>query len=325
MKKVAVIAGGDSGEYEISIKSAAIVAQNIPSEKYDVYLIEIKGSNWIYRHETLGEINIDKNDFSLTINKDKIHFDVVFNAIHGTPGEDGKILAYLEMLKIPFTSTPSISSALTFNKAFCNQVVKNADVNVANSMHLFKEQNYTSTDILARISLPCFVKPNQGGSSVGMSKVKSEEEIIPALEKAFAEDTEVLVEEFIEGRELTMGTIKLNDELITFPITEIISEKEFFDFEAKYNPELNQEITPAKIPISLKQQIEEVSKKLYQVLHLRGVVRFDYINSLKGLFFLEVNTVPGLSDESIIPQQINEHGSSTEEIFDLMIQEALRK
>jgi len=324
MKKVALIAGGDSGEYEISIKSAAIVAQNIPSEKYEVYLIEIKASDWIYRHESLGEINIDKNDFSLTINNVKLYFDVVFNAIHGTPGEDGKILAYLEILKIPFTSTGSISSALTFNKAFCNQVVKNAGFNVAKSMHLFKEQRYSAKDILDKISLPCFVKPNQGGSSVGMSKVKLEEEIMPALEKAFTEDTEVLVEEFIEGRELTMGSIKLKDELITFPITEIISEKEFFDFEAKYNPELNQEITPAQIPISLKQQIEEISKKLYQVLHLRGVVRFDYINSLNGLYFLEVNTVPGLSAESIIPQQIQEYGSSTKEIFDLMIQEALR-
>ncbi|NPD44689.1 MULTISPECIES: D-alanine--D-alanine ligase [unclassified Lentimicrobium] len=324
MKKVALIAGGDSGEYEISIKSASIVAQNIPSEKYEVYLIEIKGSDWIYRHESLGKINIDKNDFSLTINDKKISFDVVFNAIHGTPGEDGKILAFLEMLKIPFTSTGSISSALTFNKAFCNQVVKNAGFNVANSMHLFKEQTYTTKDILTNITLPCFVKPNQGGSSVGMSKVKTEDEILPALKKAFAEDTEVLVEEFIEGRELTIGTIKLNDEIITFPITEIISKKEFFDFEAKYNPELNQEITPAQIPISLKQQIEEVSTKLYQVLHLRGVVRFDYINSLNGLYFLEVNTVPGLSAESLIPQQIREFGSSTREIFDLMIQEALR-
>ncbi len=324
MIKVAVIAGGDSGEYEISIKSAAIVAQNIPSDKYDVYLIEIKGSDWIFNHDTLGKINIDKNDFSLTIDSEKISFDVVFNAIHGTPGEDGKILAYLEMLKIPFTSTGSISSALTFNKAFCNQVVKNAGFNVANSMHLFKEETYTAKDVLSKITLPCFVKPNQGGSSVGMSKVKTESEILPALEKAFAEDTEVLVEEFIEGRELTMGTISLNNELITFPITEIICEKEFFDFEAKYNPELNQEITPAKIPISLKQQIEEVSKKLYQVLHLRGVVRFDYINSLNGLYFLEVNTVPGLSAESIIPQQIREYGSSTNEIFDLMIQEALK-
>lgn len=324
MIKVALIAGGDSGEYEISIKSAAIVAQNIPSEKYEVYLIEIKGRDWVYRHESLGKINIDKNDFSLTINQEKINFDVVFNAIHGTPGEDGKILAFLEMLKIPFTSTGSISSALTFNKAFCNQVVKNAGFNVANSMHLFKEQTYSAKDILSNINLPCFVKPNQGGSSVGMSKVKTEDEILPALEKAFAEDSEVLVEEFIEGRELTMGTILFNNELITFPITEIISEKEFFDFEAKYNPELNQEITPAIIPISLKEKIEEVSKKLYQVLHLRGIVRFDYINSLNGLYFLEVNTVPGLSAESIIPQQIREYGSSSNEIFDLMIQEALK-
>lgn len=325
MIRVAVIAGGDSGEYDISIKSAAVVAKNIPADKYEVYLIEIKGSKWIYRHDTIGEINIDKNDFSLLINENKIRFEVVFNAIHGTPGEDGKILAYFEMLRIPFTSSSSISSALTFNKAYCNQVVKNAEVLVANSIHLFADEKYTSQDILSKIKLPCFVKPNQGGSSVGMSKVNHEEEIIPAIEKAFAEDSEVLVEEYIAGRELTIGSIKIKGEIITFPITEIISKREFFDFEAKYNPDLNQEITPAQIPLSLKQKIKDTAHHLYKVLHLNGVVRFDFINSLDGLYFLEVNTVPGLSAESIVPQQITEYGWSTMEVFDLMIQEALKK
>lgn len=325
MKNIAVIAGGDSGEYEISVKSGAVVAQNIPKEKYQVFLIEIKSSEWIYKDENQSVFPIDKNDFSLLIDQEKIKFDAVFNAIHGTPGEDGKILAYFEMLKIPFTSTGSISSALTFNKAFCNQVVKNTElVNIANSAHLFRGVEYQEENLLNKISLPCFVKPNQGGSSVGMSKVKESNELMSAIDKAFKEDSEVIVEEFIEGRELTIGVFKYKKEILTFPITEIISKKEFFDYEAKYNPKLNEEITPASIPLSLKDQIEKISAQLYESLNLKGVVRFDYIHSLNGLYFLEVNTVPGLSAESIVPQQVRERGWSIAELFDKMIEEALR-
>lgn len=326
MKTVAVIVGGDSGEYEISVKSGAVVAQNIPKDKYQVYLIEIKSDNWIYKDEEKQNIYpIDKNDFTITIEGEKIKFDAVFNAIHGTPGEDGKILAYFEMLKIPFTSTGSISSALTFNKAFCNHVVKHTDlVKLANSIHLIDGMAYSEEQILSKIKLPCFVKPNQGGSSVGMSKVNKPKELMEAINKAFLEDTEVIVEEFIEGRELTIGVFKYKSEILTFPITEIISKKEFFDYEAKYNPELNEEITPASIPVSLKKLIENISFQLYQILNLKGVVRFDYINSLKGLYFLEVNTVPGLSAESIVPQQVRDKGWSIEELFDKMLQEALK-
>lgn len=322
--RVAVIAGGDSGEYEISVKSGAIVAQYIPQEKYEVYLIEIKSDQWFYNSNHQEKIAIDKNDFSFMLKGEKIKFDVVFNAIHGTPGEDGKMPAYFEMLGIPFTSTGSISSALTFNKAFCNQVVKNAAlVKVAHSMHLFSGMAHTQEALLSKIKLPCFVKPNQGGSSVGMSKVNKPNELLPAVEIAFEEDSEVLIEEFIEGRELTMGVFKYQKEIITFPITEIISKKEFFDFEAKYNPDLNQEITPASIPLSLKAEIEKISIQLYQILNLKGVVRFDYINGLNGLYFLEVNTVPGLSAESIVPQQVREKGWTISALFDKMLEEAL--
>lgn len=290
-----------------------------------MFLIEIKSSDWFYLDDQKIKHPIDKNDFSLCIEDQKIHFDAVFNAIHGTPGEDGKILAYFEMLKIPFTSTGSISSALTFNKAFCNHVVKNTDlVKVANSAHLFKGNEYSEENLLSKIQLPCFVKPNQGGSSVGMSKVKEPSELMSAISLAFEEDTEVLVEEFIEGRELTIGVFKYKNEIHTFPITEIISKKEFFDFEAKYNPELNQEITPASIPISLGTEIEKVASQLYQILNLKGVVRFDFINSISGLYFLEVNTVPGLSTESIVPQQVREKGWSIETLFDRMIEDCLK-
>lgn len=324
MKTIAVIAGGDSGEYDISVKSGTIVAENIPQFKYKVYLIEVKLGKWVYKDENLNEYLIDKNDFSLTIENEKILFDAVFNAIHGTPGEDGKILAYFEMLRIPFTSTGSISSALTFNKAFCNQVVMNSGlVNVANSIHLFKGYKYSEEDILSKIKLPCFVKPNQGGSSVGMSKVNKPEELSHSIEKAFEEDTEVIIEEFIAGRELTIGTLKYQKEILTFPITEVISKKEFFDYEAKYNPELNQEITPAVIPVTLKDNIEQTATHLYKTLNLKGVVRFDFINSLNGLYFLEVNTVPGLSTESIVPKQVKELGWNISDLFDKMIEEVI--
>lgn len=319
MKNIAIIAGGDSGEFEISVLSAQMVSENINADKFNSYLIEIKGSNWIHKHATLGDISIDKNDFSLTIGNDKIVFDKVFNVIHGTPGEDGKILGYFEMLGIPFTSSSAISSGLTFNKAYCNQVVKNAGYKVANSVHLFKDQEYSLTAILDKIKMPCFVKPNQGGSSVGMSKVKEAQELQAAIDKAFAEDTEVLIEEFIEGRELTIGVLRKESEILVFPITEIISKNEFFDYEAKYDSSLNEEITPASIPLSLKANIEKSSKELYQVLNLSGIVRFDYINSLNGLYFLEVNTVPGMSSESIIPQQIREMGLTVSEVFDWVL------
>jgi len=324
MKHIALIAGGDSGEYEISIKSAAIVAENIPSDKYRVFLIEIKGREWIYKDANMGRIAIDKNDFSLTIADEKITFDAVFNAIHGTPGEDGKILGYFEMLGIPFTSTSAIASGLTFNKSYCNHVVRGSGVKVASSVHLLKGMAYEASKILKTVSLPCFVKPNQGGSSVGMSKVKRSEELIPAINKAFAEDTEVLIEEFIEGRELTMGMFETEKDLMAFPITEIISKNEFFDFEAKYDSSLNQEITPAEISEELKQDIERTSKLLYKKLNLRGVVRFDFMASPNGLYFIEVNTVPGLSTQSIVPQQIREMGMTIGDVFDMMLRSVIK-
>jgi len=319
MKNIALIAGGDSGEHDISIKSAAVVAQNIPSNKYHVYLIEVKGGSWIYRHDTFGKIDIDKNDFSLTIDGEKILFDTVFNAIHGTPGEDGKILGYFEMLGIPFTSSSAISSGLTFNKSYCNKVVGAAGVKVARSVHLIDSYAYDAAKILKTVSLPCFVKPNQGGSSVGMSKVKKAEELVPAIEKAFAEDSQVLIEEYIEGRELTMGMFEYQGELISFPITEVISKNEFFDFEAKYDASLNEEITPADISDDIKIHIENTAERLYQILNLRGVVRFDFIASKEGLNFIEVNTVPGLSTESLVPQQIRKMGLRIGDVFDMML------
>lgn len=323
-KRIALIAGGDSGEYPISIKSASMVAQQIDSTRYTVYFIEIKKSHWVYKHPQLGEIAVNKDDFSLNIGEEKIVFDLVFNMIHGSPGENGKLLGYFDILGIPYTSCSTITSALTFNKAYCNAIVQNAGVAVSKNMHLFKKKTNNPNEILSKLSLPVFVKPNQGGSSVGMSKVTRAEELAPALEKAFAEDDEILVEEFVKGRELTCGVFEYNGEIIRFPVTEIISKKEFFDYEAKYNSHLADEITPAQISEQDTQRIQDTAAKLYATLNCKGVVRFDFILNSNNLWFLEVNTVPGMSDASIVPQQIQALGYSLSEFYTMLIEESLR-
>ncbi len=323
-KKIAIIAGGDSGEYPISIQSASMVSAQIDLSRYDLYLIEIKGNNWNYKHPELGSIPVDKNDFSLNLNGNKIKFDLIFNLIHGSPGENGKLQGYFDMLGLKYTSSNAITSALTFNKAYCNHIVRASGVAVSKSVHLFKRDKYDLDTILKTISLPAFVKPNQGGSSVGMSKVTIPGDLKAALDKAFAEDDEILIEEYIKGRELTCGAFRYNGEILRFPVTEIISKKEFFDYEAKYNKAFAEEITPAPISTELMQEVQETSARLYQILNCKGVVRFDYISTEEKLWFLEVNTVPGMSDASIVPQQVQVMGYSPKEFYSMIIEEALR-
>ncbi len=324
-RNIAIIAGGDSGEYPISIKSASMVSAKIDPSKYNVFVIEIKGFNWIYKHPEFGNIQIDKNDFSLSLGKNKIVFDLVFNLIHGSPGENGKLQGYFDLLGLPYTSSNVISSAITFNKAYCNHIVKGNGVAVSKNMHLFKSHPVEPAEILKTINLPAFVKPNQGGSSVGMSRVNRASDLSAALEKAFAEDDEILIEEYIKGRELTCGIFKYKNEIMRLPVTEILSKKEFFDYEAKYDKAFADEITPAAISAELTQEIQETSARLYRVLNCKGIVRFDYISTAEKLWFLEVNTVPGMSNESIIPQQIEAMGYSLSAFYEMIIEEASRK
>ncbi len=300
MQKVAIVAGGYSGEYDISMKTAHVVLKHLDHSKYQAFIVEIK---------QLGD-NI-------------LHFDVVFNAIHGDPGENGKLLGYFDMLQIPYTSCGTLESALTFNKYFCNQVVRQLGGRVAPSLVLYSPKDYSPQQIVNQLGLPVFVKPNNGGSSVGMSKADSIEELPKAIETAFAESKEVLVEGFVKGRELTMGVFEKAGQLMPLPITEIKSANDFFDYEAKYNSTLNEEITPAPIPNEWTKDIKETSLKLYRGLHLKGVVRFDYIYSDKGLYFLEVNTVPGLSEQSIVPKQYGYAYGALSDLFDTLIQESL--
>lgn len=325
-QNIAVIAGGDSGEYAISIKSGSVVAEMLDENKYRAFLIQIKGSKWFC--EIGGNTyHIDKNDFSLSLEDEKINFDCVFCAVHGTPGENGKLPAYFEMLNIPFTSSDSLVSALTFNKNYCNRIVSTFGVDVSGSVHLTKGQHYNPDEILKTLELPVFVKPNAGGSSVGMSKVKKADELEMAIHRAFEEDDEVLIEEFVDGRELTCGALSSKGKMIVFPICEIKSKKEFFDYEAKYNPELAEEIVPADIFGELEIHIKQTTAMIYKRLGCRGVVRADYIYSEKNetLYFIEINTVPGLTKESIVPKMAREMGISLTELFGMMLEDAMER
>ena len=324
MKNIALIAGGYSGENVISIRSASVVEKHLDTALFNVYKIIITPESWTHTTADNQEIPVDKNDFSLTIDGKHITFDMAFIIVHGTPGEDGKLQGYLDMLKIPYNTCDATTSALTFNKGFCNEVVKNSNiVNVSDAMHIFKDKWYSISEIAHRIGFPCFVKPNCGGSSIGMSKVKTLDELKPAIDKAFEEDTQVLVEKFVKGREFSCGVFRSEGKKIVFPVTEIISKKEFFDFEAKYTTGMTDEITPAQIDEVFGYIIQDTSSILYDRLNCAGIVRFDFIleDDTNALYFLEVNTVPGQSENSIVPQQARAMGLTIQELYTLVLSE----
>ena len=326
-KNIALVAGGYSGEAVISVQSAAVIEKQLDSSKYNVYKIAISRNSWTYTGADGKTAEIDKNDFSLTLNGSKVTFDAVFIGIHGTPGEDGRLQGYFEMLGIPYTSCGMVTSALTFNKSYCNKIVAALDVvNIAKSAHIFKDQPHDAAALLQQLRLPVFVKPAEGGSSIGMSKVTKAEELPAAIEKAFKEDNQVLIEEFIKGRELTCGLFKVNGQLTVLPITEVISSKEFFDYEAKYTPGVSQEITPAQVPDEITQRVQQTAGVLYDKLNCRGIVRIDFIweEATGKLFFLEVNTMPGQSENSLVPQQVRASGRTLKEFYGMLIEESLR-
>jgi D-alanine-D-alanine ligase len=322
MLNIAIVAGGDSGEYEISVKSGRQVEMNLDKSRFIPYLIEIRKDQWIYSRDG-NEFRIDKNDFTLLFDQTRIIFDVVFNAIHGTPGENGKLQGYFDLVNIPYTSCDVTTSALTFNKSFCKNVVSSYGIHTARSVHFFRDQKGIRKTILEKLVLPFFIKPNNGGSSVGMSKVNQQEEIEDALSRAFREDEEILAEEFIEGRELTCGVLRSKGEIIAFPVTEIISQKEFFDFEAKYKEGMAREVVPAEIPDHVSDECKNISRFLYERLNCKGIVRFDYTFGKGQFHFLEVNTIPGLTEQSIIPKMTRAYGWTVTELFTRMIEECL--
>ncbi|CAN5499764.1 D-alanine--D-alanine ligase [soil metagenome] len=323
-KTIALVTGGFSGESVISYKTAITINNNIDSEKWDCYTIDINLEGWFYSTPEGEKIAVDKNDFSITIDNRKILFDTVLIALHGTPGEDGKLQGYFDCLGISYTSCDAATSALTFNKRYTVAVAAFGGMDVAKSLHLFKYNLNSPEDILAALKLPVFVKPNNGGSSIGMSKVSDASVLQEALDKAFKEDEQVLVEEFIQGREFTIGVFKSKGNIITLPMTEVITKKDFFDFEAKYHGE-SEEITPAVADESIAKKISDAAKHAYAIFNCRGVVRIDFIyDEISGNpYMLEINTVPGQSEASIVPQQVKAMGWSLKEFYSALIEESL--
>ncbi len=324
MKNIAILTGGDTAERVISLKSAQVVFDNLPSDRYRCFMIDVEGADW---HEIHTGAPIDKNDFSLTvpsvpISGDRITFDCAFAALHGAPLEDGKMQGYLEMLGIPYTCCDGFVSALTMNKHNTKQQLAGTGVPMAKSVLLLKGEKVDAEKLLG-MGLPLFVKPNSMGSSFGVTKVKTAAELLPAIGAAFEYDTEVVVESFLAGREFSNGVLRHNGEIIVLPVTEIIPETEFFDFAAKYEGK-SQEVTPAEISEVLTLQCQDHSRFLYQFLQCRGVVRFDYILVHDTFHFLEANTIPGISPASIVPQQAKAYGWGLGELFSNLIVEAMR-
>jgi len=326
-KNIALVAGGYSGESVISLRTAQTIHQNLDAERFNVYLIIITRESWYHEPPNGGlRVEVDKNDFSIATAEGKITFDAAFIAVHGTPGEDGRLQGYFDMLGIPYTTCNAIVSALTFNKKFCNSVVKDFGiVGIANSVHLTTEYPYNIGAILEHLKLPVFVKPAESGSSLGISKVKEVAELLPAINKAFKEDNQVLIEEFIEGRELTIGVYRAGAAIEVLPPTEIRSQNEFFDYEAKYSQGVTEEITPAPVSEAVLEEITKKAAYIYRHLHCRGVVRIDFIlqRETNKLYFLEVNTMPGQSEASIIPQQVRAAGLDLKVFYGQLLQSVL--
>jgi len=324
-KNIALVAGGDSGEYVISMKSARTIKANINPEKYQVYTILISQKKWVFLDEHGNEHQVDKNDFSISPVGKKILFDCAFITIHGTPGEDGKLQGYFDLLGIPYTTSGLLPSALTFNKYFCNRLIASWGIPVAVSMKIHARSPLHVREVLQKISLPVIVKPNKGGSSLGTSLVRTEEDLAKAIEMALSHDDEALVEEFLPGIELTCGVFGQQGEVIALPVTHIISKTGalFFDYTAKYTAGASEEITPAKIPDALTQKVQNTSRTIYRNLELKGLARIDYIYSNDALYFLEVNITPGMTEASIVPQQAAVHGLAIKDLFSTVIEEAI--
>jgi D-alanine-D-alanine ligase len=324
MKKVAIIMGGYSSEYQISLKSGNVVYQFLDQNLYKGYRIHILKDKWVYVDEQDNEFPIDRNDFSTTVNGEKITFDVVFNAIHGTPGEDGLMQAYFELLGIPQSSCDYYQAALTFNKRDLLSVLKPYGIKTATSYYLNQGDEIDEEAILKTVGLPCFVKPNKSGSSFGISKVKTKDELAYAIVNAYKEDNEIIIESFLDGTEVSVGVINYKGNITVLPITEIVSENDFFDYEAKYLGK-SQEITPARISPEMTAKVSAVAKKAYEVLKMSGFSRSEFIIVNDEPHMLEMNTIPGLTTESLIPQQAKEAGISLTDLFTNALELALNK
>lgn len=321
-QNIAIVMGGYSSEVNISLKSGTVVYKYLDREKYTPFRVHILKDKWCVLDADDKEYRINKDDFSFTKDNEVINFDCVFNAIHGAPGENGMLLAYFGLLGLQHTSAPFYQMALTFNKRDTLSVVKEYGIKTAISVYLNKGDEVNLDIIIDKVGLPCFIKPNNAGSSYGISKVYTKKEILPALEKAYKEDSEVLIESFLDGKEVSVGVIHYKNEVKVLPITEIVTENDFFDYEAKYQGK-SEEITPARLTAKEQLSVEKVAKKVYAVLNMSGFSRSEYILVDGVPHFLEMNTVPGLTEASILPQQAQIAGISLKELFSNAIQNAI--
>ncbi len=320
-KNIAILAGGDSSEAVISLRSAEQIRSILDKEKYNAFTVYIKGNEWVLTSDKYCDTIINKDDFSFSWDNTKIKFDFALIAIHGTPGEDGKLQSYFELLKIPYSTSDTLTSAITFNKYACKAYLDYAGISSVKSIMIRKNNKINETEIIKKIGLPCFVKPNAGGSSFGVSKVKKADDLIPAIKKAFNKDNEIIIESFLKGTEVSCGIIKTKQKEIIFPITEIVSENEFFDYEAKYKKGKAKEITPARISKKAEENTKKLTSEIYDILNCKGVVRIDYMIDGDTPNFIEINTVPGMSAESIIPKQSKVYGISMTELFTMIIED----
>jgi D-alanine-D-alanine ligase len=323
-KTIAIAMGGYSTEAQISLKSGNVVYHHLPKDKYTVYRAHLMKDAWFIVDDNNEKYSIDRSDFTSNIKGDKIKFDVVFNTIHGTPGEDGLLQAYLNMLGIPQTTCDYYQSALTFNKRDCISVLKPYGIPTAKNYFINKGDEIKVGEIIAKVGLPCFVKANKAGSSFGITKVKSENDMLSAIEHSFQEDDEVLIESFLDGIEVSVGVINYQNEVLALPVTQIISENEFFDYDAKYLGK-SQEITPAPLPEHQIKEVQDLAIKVFKVMKLKDFTRSEFIFHNNKAHFLEVNTCPGLTEASLLPQQARAANIKLSDLFNEAILEALKK
>jgi len=323
-KHIAVVMGGYSSEFKISLNSGKVVCDSLDTSKYHIYPIHIVKEGWFFVAENGVTHKINKANFSFSNGKETIIPDAIFNTIHGTPGEDGYLQAYLNLINIPQTSCDYYPAALSFNKRDCLSVLKGFGIKCANSYYVNKGVHFSEEDIILKVGLPCFVKPNRAGSSFGISKVHTQEELKPAIEKAFLEDSEIIIETAIQGVEVSVGVYNDKDKIKVLSPTEIVSENDYFDYEAKYLGK-SQEITPARISEEEIKKVQFLAEEIYRLLNMKGITRSDFIIQEGIPYFIEINTNPGLSLESIVPKQVHEAGLTLTDFFDVLIQNVLNK
>ncbi len=324
-RTIAIVGGGDTSEFHVSLRSAQGIYSFIDKEKYTLYIVQMHGLDWHVQLPDGTTVSVDRNDFSFQFDGRKVTFDFAYITIHGTPGEDGRLQGYFDMLHIPYSCCGVLAASLTYDKFACNQYLKSFGVRIADSLLLRRGQTISDDDVIEKIGLPCFIKPSLGGSSFGVTKVKTRDEIQPAIAKAFDEAQEVVIEAFMDGTELTCGCYKTRQKSVVFPITEVVSHNEYFDYKAKYNGE-SDEITPARIPDELRDRVQQLTSAIYDILGARGIIRVDYIVTAgEKINLLEVNTTPGMTATSFIPQQVRAAGMDIKDVMTDIIENAFEK